>query len=505
MTSTIDSERDRCVALQAAFFENRSLIIAANRGPVTFQTASDGSRTFTRGSGGLVTALIGLAQQVGSTWVACGRTEEDLEWERGEVALSHDADTFRVHFLSPEPEAYDGYYNVIANPLLWFLQHSMWDIPRAPVIDQATWIAWEDGYKKINSLFAEAICSISKDAQRRPLVMLQDYHLYLTPRMVRNQLPPKQRPALTHFTHIPWPGPDYWSILPPAMRTAILEGLLGADMLGFQTHDDALNFMRTCQRYLKRVGVKYRHQRVWYRNHATHVRAFPISIDVDTLKNQASSEIVATYRQEIEGLLGDRQLILRIDRIEPSKNIIRGFQAFQEMLNLYPEHQEKVLFLAILVPSRTEVKEYQDYLSDVMAQVGRINAALATADWEPVRLVVGEKYERALAAMQRYDVLLVNSIADGMNLVAKEGPIVNKGDGQLVLSERTGAREQLESAALVISPCDINATANALHEALIMPIEKRRQLANELREVAEAQDINWWLCEQIKAIVQLQL
>jgi trehalose 6-phosphate synthase len=226
---------------------------------------------------------------------------------------------------------------------------------------------------------------------------------------------------------------------------------------------------------------------------------------VDTLKNQASSEIVATYRQEIEGLLGDRQLILRIDRIEPSKNIIRGFQAFQEMLNLYPEHQEKVLFLAILVPSRTEVKEYQDYLSDVMAQVGRINAALATADWEPVRLVVGEKYERALAAMQRYDVLLVNSIADGMNLVAKEGPIVNKGDGQLVLSERTGAREQLESAALVISPCDINATANALHEALIMPIEKRRQLANELREVAEAQDINWWLCEQIKAIVQLQL
>lgn len=289
------------------------------------------------------------------------------------------------------------------------------------------------------------------------------------------------------------------------MRTAILEGLLGADLLGFQTQDDALNFIRTCQRNLKRVGVKYKQQRIWYRNHMTYVRSFPISIDVNNLKEQASSEAVTTYRQEIEQFLGDRQLILRIDRIEPSKNIIRGFQAFQEMLTLYPEYRERVQFLAMLVPSRTELGEYQDYLSEVMAEVGRINAAFATADWEPVRLLVGEKYERALAAMQCYDVLLVNSIVDGMNLVAKEGPIVNNRDGQLVLSERTGAREQLESAALVISPCDIHATAKALHEALVMPRSERRQLADELRQVAEDQDINWWLCEQIKAIVHLEL
>jgi trehalose 6-phosphate synthase len=503
--STKDEERERCEALQTAFFEDRSLIIAANRGPVTFQTAKDGSRTYTRGSGGLVTALIGLAQQVESTWIACGRTDEDLAWERGEVALSNNAEKLGVQFLSPEPEAYDGYYNVIANPLLWFLQHSMWDVSRAPVIDRATWVAWEEGYKKINSLFAEAICETSRSATRRPLVMLQDYHLYLTPRMVRNRLKPKERPALSHFIHIPWPGPDYWSILPPAMRTAILEGLLGADLLGFQTQDDALNFIRTCQRHLTRVGVKYKQQRIWYRNHMTYVRSFPISIDVDTLKKQASSEETATYRKEIEQFLGDRQLIVRIDRIEPSKNIIRGFQAFQEMLSLYPEHLERVQFLAMLVPSRTEVGEYQDYLSDVMAMVGRINASLATADWEPVRLLVGEKYERALAALQCYDALLVNSIVDGMNLVAKEGPIVNERDGQLVLSERTGAREQLESAALVISPCDIHATAQALHKALVMPRSERRQLAAELRHVAEAQDINWWLCQQIKAIVQLEL
>jgi trehalose 6-phosphate synthase len=172
---------------------------------------------------------------------------------------------------------------------------------------------------------------------------------------------------------------------------------------------------------------------------------------------------------------------------------------------MYPVHQERVQFLAILVPSRTDLGEYQDYLGEVMGEVGRINAAYGTAEWEPVRVLVGEKYERALAAMQCYDVLLVNSIADGMNLVAKEGPIVNRHYGQLVLSERTGAREQLESAALVISPCDIHATANALDEALKMAHQTRRQLAGELRQMAERQDINWWLCEQIKAIVHLGL
>jgi trehalose 6-phosphate synthase len=506
ISSDNDSDgHKRCESLQADFFTDRSLIIVANRGPVMFQTAEDGSRTFTRGTGGLVTALIGLAQQVDATWIGCARTEADTEWKRGKISLWKSRDTMQVQFLSPEPEAYEGYYNVISNPLLWFLQHSMWDIPRKPIIDRSTWVAWSEGYVTINNLFAEAIVNQTKAASKRPLVMLQDYHLYLTPRMVRNQLKPKERPTLSHFTHIPWPGPDYWSILPPDMRNAILEGLLGADILGFQTHDDVLNFIRTCQRYLKRVGVKYKIQRVWYRNHATHVRAFPISIDVQALERLSRSPEVAQLRAEIEEMIGDRQLILRIERIEPSKNIVRGFQAYEEMLALFPEHHERVQFLAMLVPSRMELGEYQDYLDEVMAAVGRINATYAKGNWEPVRVLVGEGYERAVAAMQCYDVLLVNSIADGMNLVAKEGPIVNKRQGQLVLSERTGAREQLESAALVISPCDIHATAYALNEALTMPKDKRRERAQELHDLVEKEDVYWWLCEQIETAVRLGL
>ncbi len=199
-------------------------------------------------------------------------------------------------------------------------------------------------------------------------------------------------------------------------------------------------------------------------------------------------------------MLGDQSLILRIERSEPSKNIVRGFFAFEELLELHPEHRGKVTFLAILVPSRMDLREYRNYLDEVMGAIGRINATYGDATWEPVRVLLGESYQRAVAAMQLYDVLLVNSIADGMNLVAKEGPIVNQRHGQLVLSERTGAREQLEAGSLVIAPFDIYATAQALHTALTMPQAERRRRAAYLREQVEKEDIAWWLCQQLQAV-----
>ncbi|GAG11089.1 unnamed protein product, partial [marine sediment metagenome] len=229
------------------------------------------------------------------------------------------------------------------------------------------------------------------------------------------------------------------------MRHSILEGLCAADVLGFQTNDDALNFIRTCDTYLPRASTNYKLGRIWYRNHATHVRDFPISIDVETLNQLANSPAVEDYRSEIEDMVEDRKLVLRIDRIEPSKNIVRGFQAFEELLDLYPEYCEQVTFLALLVPSRLDVEEYHDYLDRLMAAAGQVNANFGTQDWEPIRIMVGENYPRAIAALKKYDVLLVNAIADGMNLVAKEGPIVNELDGVLILSERAGARQQLAS------------------------------------------------------------
>lgn len=487
------------------FFAKRSLIIAANRGPVTFQTHDDGSRTFDRGSGGLVTALLGLTRHVAATWIACARTDADTLWEEGKINLTGPASSVHIQFLTPEPAAYEGYYHVIANPLLWFLQHSMWDVPRQPIIDRATWSAWEDGYTAINQLYANAIVAETLKSRQKPLIMLQDYHLYLTPRMVRSQMRPMERPSILHFVHIPWPGPDYWSILPHAMRHAILEGILGANLIGFQTEGDVLNFVRTCQQYLSRVGVKYREGRIWYRNHVTYARAFPIAIDVNALRRVAKSAAVRAEREAIEEIVGDKKLILRIERIEPSKNILRGFEAYGELLELHPELHEKVIFLAILVPSRMQLDEYKWYLGEVMAIIGRINAQHGSGTWEPIRALVGENYERAVAAMQRYDVLLVNSIADGMNLVAKEGPIVNECAGRLILSERTGAREQLESAALVISPCDVYATSKALYRALTMPEDECSERANMLRQLVEQEDIKWWMQQQLQTVSQLDL
>jgi trehalose 6-phosphate synthase len=501
----VDDTSQRCEALQTDFFANRALIIAANRGPVTFETAEDGSLQFQRGEGGLVTALTGLCRHTDVTWIACAQTEADATWREGSVVLSDYGSAIRVQFLSPETSAYDGYYNVIANPLLWFLQHSMWDVPRAPVIDCATWQAWEDGYVAVNRLFAEAIVEQVRTTSRPTLVMLQDYHLYLVARFLRERLRPRERPTTLHFVHIPWPGPEYWRILPPAMRQAILDGLCAVDVLGFQTGEDGLNFIRTCESYLPRAHVNFRRGRVWYRNHATRVRDFPISIDVETLRQLAASQEVAEYRSEIQDAVGDQQLIVRIDRTEPSKNIVRGFQAFEEMLELYPEHHGQVQLLALLVPSRMDVDEYRNYLDELMAAAGRINARYGTSEWEPVRLLVGENYPRAVAILQLYNVLLVNPIADGMNLVAKEGPIVNQRDGVLILSEGAGAHQQLALGAIVISPCDVYATAQALHQALVMSPEERLERAARLRWLIEQEDITAWLCRQLESITELNL
>jgi trehalose 6-phosphate synthase len=495
-----------CTELQQRYLKDRSLIIVSNRGPVNFQTEENGKLTFSRGGGGLVTALLGMTQHVKACWVACALSDEDRQWGGGTLDLSDGSDqSLDLQFVDTAEEAYEGYYNVISNPLLWFLQHSMWDMVRSPTISHATWQAWDKGYTVVNQLIAEAIADQIRSAEKHALVMLQDYHLYLVPKILRNLVGTEKSFTLTHFIHIPWPGPEDWGMLPAKMRRAILESLCALDLLGFQTHEDGLNFIRTIESHLSGAEVTFKYGRIWYNNHATYVRDFPISIDVEALKSLAESEEVANHHQQLQTRFGERQLIVRIDRTEPSKNIVRGFQAFDELLELYPEHRGKVQLLALLVPSRMEVEEYQNYLDELMAASGRVNARHGDSDYEPVRVLVGENYPRAVAALQIYDVLLVNSVADGMNLVAKEGPTVNQRNGVLVLSERTGARQQLESGALVISPIDIYATAEAFHQALTMPERERRERALRLRNLVEREDIEDWLCRQIETIEELAL
>lgn len=470
------------------------IIIASNRGPFSFKKKGRGF-SVERGVGGLVTALGGLAERHDVLWVASAMSEGDRAWAQQHRGQEQDVEGVRLKLVEPNLEDYEGYYNEIANPLLWFIQHQLWDTPRTPSITQQTWDAWEKGYKPVNKLFAKAIAEVAKGAGRPVIVLPQDYHLYMVPNYLRQMLGDSVQ--IQPFVHIPWPGPDAWRILPPVMRTAIFSSLLESDRVGFQTAKDAFNFVQTSRFYLD-AHAYGRRDAVEYKGRDVGAVAYPISIDVEHLNHLVNEQVTKLERSNLLNTVGDRQLILRVDRVEPSKNNLRGFQAYRALLERYPEHRGMVQMLALLVPSRMEVGEYQDYLGEIMTVAGIINAEFSDSIWEPVRIILGDNYVRAIAAMQMYDVLLVNPLADGMNLVAKEGVVANQKDGVLVLSEYAGAFYELAEHALIVSPFDVFGTAEALHTALTMPAAERQRRSQALRAIVTKADVREWFAAQVE-------
>ena len=472
------------------------IVIASNRGPFGFTRLDNGSFETRRGAGGLVTALSALAQQHEVLWVAAALSEDDRAWAREQGEHPVLVDGIRLRLLEPDPQAYEKYYNRIANPLLWFIQHQLWDTPRSPSIDGDTWDAWQNGYLAINRQFAETIQQCVAGVDRPLLILPQDYHLYTVVGELRQRL--GARVQIQPFCHIPWPGPDGWRILPAAMRDALLTSLLAADRVGFQTEKDAFNFVRSCQFYLSEAHAPDERHRVHYQDREITARAYPISVDSANLEQLLAEPETDALREELEQQLEGQRMILRSDRVEPSKNILRSLQAFRLLLERYPEYRSQVQMLTLLAPSRMEVDEYQVYLKEIVAEGGLINADFSDGRWEPVRIIVASHYLRVMAAMQLYDVLMVTPLADGMNLVAKEGPVVNRRDGVLVLSEYAGAYYELGEFALPVSPFDIHSTAETLHRALNMPEAERRQRAEGLRRQIRQADIRRWFENQVE-------
>jgi trehalose 6-phosphate synthase len=470
------------------------IIIASNRGPFSFHKRGKGF-SVDRGAGGLVTALGALAERHEVLWVASAMSEDDRLWSQQHKGQVQKVEGIHLKLVEPKLEDYEGYYNEIANPLLWFIQHQLWDIPRAPSITESTWDAWEHGYKPVNQLFAQAIAEAIGDTDRPVIVLPQDYHLYMTPHYLRALV--GERVQIQPFVHIPWPGPDAWRILPQPMRDSILASLLEANRVGFQTDKDAFNFIQCCRFYLG-AHAHGRRDAAEYKGRDVRAVTYPISIDVEKLKQITDEQVTRLERSQLLHTVGDRAVILRVDRIEPSKNNLRGLQAYRTLLEKYPQHRGKVQLLALLVPSRMEVDQYQNYLSEIMAEAGLINAHYSDSIWEPVRIVVGDNYLRAIAAMQLYDVLLVNPIADGMNLVAKEGVLVNRKNGVLLLSEYAGAFYELGEHALTVSPFDVYGTAEAMHQALTMPMAERAQRAEALRQIVVKNDVREWFAAQVE-------
>ena len=484
-------------------------MVAANRGPVSFHNDPSGEPVVTRGPGGLVTVLTEFLRKHPGTWVATavGDEEERLAAEGRAVEVELDGDAYRVRYVAVARDVYDKYYNIIANPILWFIQHYLWDLGRHPDISPNEVDAWENGYLPVQRLFAAAIAdelgasapgaggASAPAAGSGALVMLHDYHLYGVAPLVRAAVPG----AFVHqFVHIPWAQSDSWLVLPEHMRTAVFTGLLGNDVVAFHTRHYAVNFLQGCRDLLdlevdeRRLAVAYNDREVW-------VRAYPVSIDPDELRKAATAQRVAA---EERSLLQRRRefLMLRVDRLDLSKNVIRGFVAFDRFLDLHPEFKDRITFLALLQPSREDVEEYVVYRERVTRIVEQINTKHGNTDWMPIDLRIEDNFPQTLAAYRHYDALMVNAIFDGMNLVAKEGPVVNTRDGVLILSENTGAFEEIGMFAVPVNPFDIEQQAAAIHEALTMPAAEKRARGEAIRGVVDCNSIEKWVRAQFDDI-----
>ena len=477
----------------------RRVLVASNRGPVTF-TDVDGQLEAQRGSGGLVAALAPAVQETGGLWVAAAMSPEDrakaAEDPRGRMEIKIEDALYRLRLLSFDEDVYDRFYNSISNRLLWFLHHYLWDLPRAPVLGVGSRHAW-DAYRAVNVGFAGALAEETENTESS--VLVQDYHLSLVPSALR-ELSPTTRSASVH--HVPFAAADYLRLLPQEMREQLITGLLGADLVGFHTERWAENFLSAC-RLLEDATVMYRRRAVRWQGRLVRVGVYPIAIDAPQLRAAASEPDVRKKRRELERWRGDRRLLLRVDRTDLSKNIIRGFQSYERFLRRFPQWRRRVVFLALLDPSRTEVPEYQVYVEECLREAERINETYGDADWTPVTTRMDHTFDDVLAAYQTYDVLMVNPVFDGMNLVAKEGPTLNRRQGALILSRTAGAYAELGRAAIGVDPVDLAGMAEAIELALTMPEEERAMRAATLRRTAASRSPAQWARRQLRDLERM--
>ena len=453
----------------------RQLIVVSNRGPVGFDVDAAGRRIERRGGGGLVTALRPLVDRHDVTWVASAVTEEERRVAAAGAleCRSREGARYRLRLVAHDPDAYDRFYNVVANPTLWFVQHGLWELKTDPEADLVP--AWRAGYEPVNRGFAQAVL---EELERRPdaAVFFHDYHLYLAPRLVREA---RSDALLSHFVHIPWAEPEWWHVLPEVLVRELHEGLLANDVVGFHTERWRRRFLESCETLgLDASGAL--------------VTAHPISVDAAEFDALAGSEAVLERERE---LLANRpeHLVLRVDRTDPSKNVVRGLAAFGLLLDRRPDLRGRVAMLALLDPSRQTIPEYVAYREAIEREAAAVEARHPGA----LRLRIEDDFPGSVAAYKQYDVLLVNAVSDGLNLVSKEAPLVNSRDGVVVLSENAGAIEELREWVLPVDPYDVEGQVAALERALELGAEERRRRARAIAAHVRGHDLAAWAEAQL--------
>lgn len=479
------------------------VILVSYRGPVEHRLDRDGTVRSSAVSGGLISGLLGIPgiSDV-HVWVCAAISDADRQLAHRRGATPFEATvrdrrlTLRVLPLDPERQRLMS--NVAANPLLWFVQHDMGDLTGPSTWGAAEHVAFQ-AYTDMNRVVADAVGDELEAAGPDGVVMLHDYQLYLVAETVRERRPDA---FLTHFVHVPWPSPASWQMLPQPWGERLLRGLLANDVVGLHTPGYVRAFLDCCEQLLD-AEVDRSRDEVVLDGRRVAVRAYPLSPYSEALRQLACAEEVTRERAELRSRRPER-LVVRVDRADPTKNILRGFDAWERLLVEHPEHRERAVMRAVVQPTRQGVPVYREYLSAVVASAEALNARLGTTSWRPVDLVLADGHACAVAALQEYDVLLVNPIRDGMNLVAKEGLLLNERDGVLVLSERAGAHDALAPWVLGVHPLDVPAQVAALQLALTMPRAERRTRLVGARAWLEHHDARWWLAEQLRDIAELR-
>lgn len=475
----------------------QALVVASNRGPVTLVTR-DGEMAVVRGGGGMTTGIASAVTSGGGLWLCSALNDQERRVARDAhgaylSTLGIDTGGIDVRMLPIEAATFDLAYNGIANSTLWFINHLLYDTPRSPVFDMAWRRKWA-AYEQYNATFAGALRA---EAAPGGTVMIQDYHLFLAPRMLREQRPDL---SIGHFTHTPWAPPEYFAMLPDDVCHAVLAGMLGADHLGFHCHRWAAAFLECCAELLRaEVDPSRSPATVRYRERVTRVGVHPLGTDGVALRARADHSDVTGRVNALRSRLNGRRVIGRVDRTELSKNIVRGMLAYQQLLRTRPQWRGEVTHVVYAYPSRQDVAEYREYMSAVHRLAREIEQEFGTAGWQPLVLEVENDYPGSLAALRCTEVLLVNPTRDGMNLVAQEGAILAEAGCALVLSREAGAIDMLGADSLVVNPFDIGQTADALHAGLSMPEEERRARGARLAAAATALPPADWFAEQVTA------
>jgi trehalose 6-phosphate synthase len=452
----------------------RPIVILSNRGPLAFERGDNGELQARRGAGGLVSGLAPLVAGTDATWIAAALSDADREAATQGLV---EAEDLRVRLLAVDETTFRAHYDVVCNSTLWFAHHGLFDLARRPRIDGRWRQAWE-AYRSVNQAFAdEAAESSPEDA----VVLIQDYHLALVAPILA-----RLRPDVTpvHFSHTPFSGPDGLKVLPDEMAVELLTGMSANRACTFHTGRWADNFRQSCQHYLSAEP-------------ATAVT--PLVPDPADMGEVLRSEECATEGRRLDEIIGGRKVVMRVDRVELSKNLLRGFHAYDDLFSRHPEWRGEVVFVAFVYPSREGLPEYLAYRQQVEGLIDQINQRWGTADWMPIVYDPEDYFPRSVAALERYDVLLVNPIRDGLNFVAVEGVYVNERDGVLVLSTEAGAWDLLgREGAISLNPFDVEATTEALATALAMDAGERRARADGLRAAATRRPADW-LAGQIDA------